>query len=218
VDRPKKPTPMPTQVPAKVGRYVVPEPVELAQVTFGYRTPPAYTADDPIVDVAMAILAGGKATRLYQKLVVEKKLASEVTASQDSNQLAGIVTVSATAATGKTVPQLEAALAEELAALEKAGPTSVELERAKRGILLGSLKSLELLNGPGGETGRAGLLQRFNHYTGDPGYLPKWIEQVEKVSAADVQRVLREHLGASKRVTVVTEPKPKAAPAPENKP
>ncbi|MDF3067564.1 MAG: peptidase domain protein [Polyangiaceae bacterium] len=218
VDRPKKATPTPKPVPVKVGRYVVQEPVELAQVTFGYRTPPAYTIDDPIVDVAMAVLAGGKATRLYQKLIVEKKLASEVSASQDSNQLSGIVTVSATAATGKTVAQLETALAEELTALEKAGPTAVELERAKRGILLTTLKSLELLNGPGGETGRAGLLQRFNHYTGDPGYLAKWVEQIEKVSASDVQRVLREHLGANSRVTVVTEPKPKAAAVGEKKP
>jgi hypothetical protein len=32
------------------------------------------------------------------------------------------------------------------------------------------------------------------------------------VSAADVQRVLREHLSADKRVTVVTEPRPKAPP------
>jgi zinc protease len=192
---------------------VVPEPVELAEVTFGYRTPPAYSADDVIVDVAMATLAGGKATRLYQKLVVEKKLASEVSASQDSNQLSGIVTVSATAATGKTVAELESALSEALTALEKNGPTPAELERAKRGILLSTLKSLELLNGGSGESGRAGLLQRFQHYTGDPGYLPKWVEQIEKVSAADVQRVLREHLSSNKRVTVVTEPRPKAAPA-----
>jgi zinc protease len=216
-ERAKKPTPQPKQVPAKVGRYVVPESVELAQVTFGYRTPPAYTTDDPIVDVAMAVLAGGKATRLYQKLVVEKKLASEVSASQDSNQLAGIVTISATAATGKAVQDLERALAEELAALEKTGPAPAELQRAKRGILLSTLKSLELLNGPGGESGRAGLLQRFHHYTGDPGYLAKWVEQIEKVSAADVQRVLRDHLGVGSRVTVVTEPKPKTTTA-ENKP
>jgi len=156
VDRPKKPTPAPTLPPAKTGRYVVSEPVELAQVTFGYRTPPAYSADDPIVDVAMAVLAGGKATRLYQKLVVQKKLASDVSASQDSNQLSGIVTIGATAATGKSVPELESALTEALAALEKAGPTPVELERAKRRILLSTLKSLELLNGPGGESGLYG--------------------------------------------------------------
>lgn len=212
-DRPTKPTPEPKAPPVRVGRQVVEEPVELAEVTFGYRTPPAYSKDDPIVDVAMAILAGGKATRLYQSLVVEKKLASDVSASQDSNQLSGIVTVGATAATGKSAAELETALAAQLVDLEKKGPTPVELERAKRSILLSTLKSLELLNGPHGESGRAGLLQRFNHYTGDPGYLSKWVEQVEKVSAADVQRVLREHLGADKRVTVVTQPKPQA-PAP----
>jgi zinc protease len=220
IDRPKKPTPDPPLPPARFGRYVVEEPVELAQVTFGYRTPPAYTPDDPIVDVAMAVLAGGKATRLYQTLVVEKKLASEVSASQDSNQLSGIVTIGATAATGKTVPELESALTAALTNLEKTGPTALELQRAKRAILLSTLKSLELLNGSGGESGRAGLLQRFAHYTGDPGYLPKWIAQIEKVTATDVQRVMREHLGAAQRVTVVTQPKPKpvaASPAPQER-
>lgn len=218
VDRAKKPTPEPKLPAPRYGRYVVEEPVELAQVTFGYRTPPAYTTDDPIVDVAMSILAGGKATRLYQSLVVGKKLASDVSASQDSNQLSGITTISATAATGKTVTELEAALDAELTSLEKAGPTPVELERAKRGILLTTLKSLELLNGPGGESGRAGLLQRFAHYTDDPGYLPKWVEQIDKVTAADVQRVVREHLTRAKRVSVVTQPKAKAGAAPEVKP
>jgi zinc protease len=218
VDRPKKPTPELKVPPARFGRYVVEEPVELAEVTFGYRTPPAYSTDDPIIDVAMATLAGGKATRLYQTLVVEKKLASEVNASQDSNQLSGIVTIGATAATGKTVAELESALSEALANLEKNGPTAVELGRAKRSILVSTLKSLELLNGPGGESGRAGLLQRFQHYTGDPGYLPKWVEQIEKVTPADVQRVLREHLGLGTRVTVVTQPRAKAASAPQAAP
>jgi zinc protease len=212
-NRPKKPTTEQKLPAARLGRYVVEEPVELAEVTFGYRTPPAYTTDDPIVDVAMAILAGGKATRLYQTLIVDKKLASEVSASQDSNQLSGITTIGATAATGKTVAELEAALSEALTTLEKTGPTPVELARAKRGILVATLKSLELLNGGSGESGRAGLLQRFQHYTGDPGYLPHWVEQIEKVSATDVQRVIREHLSAAQRVTVVTQPKPKPTPA-----
>ena len=190
VDRAKKPTPQPPLPPPRFGRYVVEEPVELAEVTFGYRTPPAYNADDPIVDVAMALLAGGKATRLYQSLVVEKKLASEVSASQDSNQLSGIVTIGATAATGKTVPELESALTAALANPKRQVPP-LELERAKRGILLSTLKSLELLTGPGGESGRAGLLQRFAHYTGDPGYLPKWVEQIEKVTAAECSACCR---------------------------
>ena len=69
-----------------------------------------------------------------------------------------------------------------LSELEKNGPSAAELARAKRRILVGALSSLELLNGPGGDSGRAGLLQRFDQYTGDPGYLPKWLAQIEQVS------------------------------------
>jgi zinc protease len=206
-DRPKKTSPVRALPSPKAGRITVEEPVELAEVTFGFRTPPAYSADDPLVDVAMAVLAGGKATRLYQSLIVRQKLASQVSATQDSNQLSSMAIVSATVASGKSVAELEKALESELRQLEERGPSELELTRAKRRILVGTLRSLELLNGGGGESGRAGLLQRLQHYTGDPGYLPKWIAQIEGVTAGDVQRVLREHLKPERRVTVVTQPK-----------
>ena len=75
-----------------------------------------------------------------------------------------------------------------------------------RDILLNVLGNLELLNGPGGESGRAGILQRFDHYLGRPGYLPEWVAAIERVTVADVQRVVTAHLGAAHRVVVVTEP------------
>ena len=197
--------------PAKAERLVVKEPVTLAQVSFGYRTPPAYTADDPALDVAMAILGGGKATRLYQRLVVQTKLAADVSASLESNQLASIASLSATVATGKSSAAVERELDAVLLALQKNGPSAAELARAKRRILVGALSSLELLNGPGGDSGRAGLLQRFDQYTGDPGYLPKWLSRIEQVGAKDVQRVLKQSLQKDARVVVVTEAAPGAA-------
>lgn len=211
----KRPAPraVPYEPLPKAERLVVKEPVLLAQVSYGYRSPPAYTADDPVMDVAMAVLGGGKATRLYQRLVVQTKLAADVSASLESNRLSSIANVSATVATGKSPALVEKELDAVLAGLVKSGPTKAELERAKRGILVGVLSSLELLNGPGGETGRAGLLQRFHEYTGDPGYLPKWLAQIEKVSASDVQRVVQRTLDAKARVVVITEPIP--APAAE---
>jgi zinc protease len=201
----------------KPERVIVKEPVNLAQVSYGYRTPPAFSADDPVIEVAMAVLGGGKATRLYQRLVVETKLAADVNASLESNQLAGISTLSATVATGKATAAVERELDAVLTELAKNGPTAAELARAKRRILVDVLSNLELLNGPGGDSGRAGLLQRFDHYTGDPGYLPKWLAQIEQVSAADIQHVVREQLKPEARVVVVTEaeaaaPAAKAAP------
>src|SRR5450432_486869 len=175
----------------KPERMIVKEPVNLAQVSYGYRTPPAFSPDDPVMEVAMAVLGGGKATRLYQRLVVETKLAADVSASVESNQLAGISTLSATVATGKAATAVERELDAVLAGLVKNGPTAAELARAKRRILVDELSNLELLNGSGGDSGRAGLLQRFDHYTGDPGYLGKWLAQIAQVSAADIQRVVR---------------------------
>jgi zinc protease len=190
---------------SKPERVVVKEAVSLAQVSYGYRTPPAFTPDDPIVEVAMAILGGGKATRLYQRLVVQTKLAADVSASLESNQVSSITSLSATVATGKSTTAVEHELDAVLAALAKAGPTKAELERAKKRILVEVLSDLELLNGPGGESGRAGLLQRFDQYTGDPGYLPKYLAQIEKVSAADVQRAVKDLLKPEARVVVITE-------------
>jgi zinc protease len=192
---------------ARAGRYVVEEPIELGQVMFGFRTPPAYSRDDVVVDVAMTLLAGGRATRLYQQLVVEEKLSSEVSAHQESNQLSGMAVLSATVATGKPLAELERGLERAVEALSQRGPTAEELQRAKRRILVSVLKSLELLNGGDGESGRAGMLQRFAHYTGDPGYLPRWVEQVQSVTSAEVQRALAQHFTKDKRVTVVTQPK-----------
>jgi predicted Zn-dependent peptidase len=195
----------------KAERLVIREPVTLAQISFGYRSPPAYTEDDPALDVAMAILGGGKATRLYQRLVVQTKLAADVSASLESNQLASIASLSATVATGKSSAAVEHELDTVLEQLEKNGPSAAELARAKRRILVGALSSLELLNGPGGESGRAGLLQRFDQYTGDPGYLPKWLSQIERVQGKDVQRVIKQSLRPDARVVVVTEAAPPAA-------
>lgn len=207
VDR-KRPEakPLPYTPLVKPERLLIKEPVTLAQVSYGYRTPPAFSDDDPALEVAMAVLGGGKATRLYQRLVVQTKLAADVSASLDSNQLASIASVSATVATGKSTAAVEKELDAVLDGLAKAGPSAAELERAKRRILVGMLSNLELLNGPGGETGRAGLLQRFDQYTGDPGYLPKWLARIEAVKAADVQRVVKSALRPEGRVVAITEP------------
>jgi len=194
-------TPLP-----KAERLIVKEPVTLAQVSYGYRTPPAFTPDDPVLDVTMAILGGGKATRLYQRLVVQTKLAAEVSASLESNQLASIASLTATVASGKSSAAVERELDAVLAQLEKSGPSAAELARAKRRILVDALSSVELLNSPGGDSGRAGLLQRFDQYTGDPGYLPVWLSQIEKVTAQDVQRVIQRALRPDARVVVITEP------------
>jgi zinc protease len=202
-------------------RLVVDEPVELARVAYGWIAPPAYGPDDVPLDLATTILAGGRSTRLYRKLVVEDKLASEVEASSDPNALATMLDVSATAASGKAPEEIEKALDAVIDGLKTTPPTEEELARAKRRTFLQIASDLEQLNGHGGESGRAGLLQRFDHYLGDPGYLPKWLAAIDAVTAADISRVVQKYMSRDARVTVITRPtaaapgvSPPPAPAP----
>jgi zinc protease len=130
---PTKPKPArpkhPARVLTKVERVDVDETVDLAKVSMGFVTPVAYHPDDVVLEVAAAVLAGGKATRLYKSLIVEKKIASEVSADLESNELASIFAVSALAASGKKPAEVEAAIDEVLKKLAATGPEPAELER-----------------------------------------------------------------------------------------
>jgi zinc protease len=193
------------KIPAEVRKEVT-EPVQLARVAMGWLTPPAYTADDAVLDVVAVLLAGGKATRLYQELVVKRKVASDVSASLDSNRLASMFGVDATVAAGVAPARAEAALDAVLSSLSIGGPTAAELERAKRRIRVMILSDLQRLDGHGGESGRAGALQRLNHYLGDPGKLGEYVARIDGVSAADVKRAVATHLAKDARVVVTTRP------------
>jgi predicted Zn-dependent peptidase len=186
---------------------VVDEPsVTLARVAIGWLTPPAYTTDDVVLDLASVILAGGKATRLYQELVVKSKLASNVSSELDSNKLTSMFEIQATVAAGQDPKRAREAVDAVVAKLGAEGPTAAELARAKRRIRLHILADLQRLDGDGGESGRAGTLQRMNHYLGDPGKLPEYVKRIDAVTADDVKRAVQKFLPPTARVVVTTRP------------
>lgn len=189
----------------KPTRLVLDEPVKVPRVALGWITPAAYKPGSEALEVAAEVLAGGKATRLYRALVVEKKLAADVNADTDDNALGTLFTVEAFASAGVPIQQLEEALITEVSNLAKRPPADDELRRAKSRILLAVNGQLQALNGHGGESGRLGQLQRFNHYFNDPGAIEQWYQRVWAVSASDVGAACTQWLTNEHRVTVVTQ-------------
>lgn len=212
IPRREVPKAAPTLTPALAARVqrTVHEDVELLRVAKAWITPPAYSSADPALRVATAILATGKASRLYRNLVVDQNLASEVSAYVDANRLCSIVGVDAKASSDTTAEKLQTELERALAVFAKDGPSERELARAKKALLVELFGSLEHLNGPDGESGRAGLLQRFSYYTGDPGYLERWVQSVNAVTRDDVRGAVNQWLDERHAATVVTLPKPGA--------
>lgn len=61
-------------------RETVPDNVPLVRIHFGYRCPPYGTPEFDALEVCSQILAGGRGSRLYRRLVRERKIAQDVAA------------------------------------------------------------------------------------------------------------------------------------------
>jgi zinc protease len=187
----------------------VPDRVELPRVFMGWLTPPAFRAGDAELTVLAQILAGGKSSRLYKSLVYERQIAQEASAAQNSYALSSTFVIDVTARPGHAASEIESAVDTELAALRDFGPSERELERARNTIETEMLASIEKL----GDNGLANQINRYNQYTGDPGYLPKDLARLRSVSVADVQRAARVYLQERARAVIEGVPgKPQLPP------
>lgn len=205
VPRPARQAPHARTLPQPM-RIVMREPVEIAKVAFGWIAPPAYQESHAPLSILAGLFADGKSSRLYRSLVVDRRIAVDVNADMDANALASVFSIDAMVARGTPSSEVERQLEAELKRVADTPPTPAELNRAKKRVQLQLENELELLNAGSGESGRAGLLQRFNHYLGDPAGLDAWQESLQAVRPKDVSRVAAEYLGTSRRVTVITEP------------
>jgi zinc protease len=198
-------------------RAVIHDQVELPRVYMAWLTSPIFKPGDADADLASDILGGGKSSRLYKKLVYEKQIALEVSASQQSLILGSVFEIVVTARPGHSADEMEKAVDEELAAFRKSGPTTIELERARNGVETGMIQGLERLGGFGGV---ADKLNEYNHYLGNPGYFQQDVHRYEAATTASVRAFAETELKPSARVVVYGIPgKPDLGPdvpTPEN--
>ncbi len=184
-------------------RATVTDTVQLSQMRVGWLTPPAYTPDAYSVDAATFALGGAKASRLDEALVYKAQTAQSVTCGSDSLKLTGFTTCEITAKPGVKLEDLETSFWEELAKLQKDGPTADEVASAKALNLTQKISGLQRLGGFGGV---ADTLDAYNQYTGDPGFLPKDVAMTEAVTAKSVQEAAVKYLDKSHAVVVYCVP------------
>ncbi|HEY2863601.1 MAG TPA: pitrilysin family protein [Casimicrobiaceae bacterium] len=194
-------------------RETVTDQIELERVDLAWLTPSRFKPADAELSIAAHVLAGGKSSRLYNKLVYELQLAQEVSAAQDAYALTSIFDVQAFARPGHTAAELQAAIDVELDRFAAEGPTVAEVERARNQIERAMYQGLQKVYG------RADTLNMYNQYTGDPGYLPRDVARYAEVTPATVQRAVRTYLRKDGRVVVFAvrgakklDPEPASAP------
>jgi zinc protease len=150
--------------------------------------------DADLLQLADAILTSGKTSRLYNRLVYTDQIATDVSSSLFSGDIAGYYQLIASAQPGEDIAAIEAAMNEELARFLREGPGKDELERAKSRLLSSVVRGLEQIGGFGG---KSDLLARNAVYAGDPGFYQVSLERLESASAEDVRDAARRWLGAA---------------------
>jgi zinc protease len=141
--------------------------------------------------VVADILAGGKNSRAYKSLVYEKQIAQDVSAYQDSREIAGLFQVEITAKPGFTLVDMEKGIDEEITKMQQSGITERELQRSKNSIKADFIYRLQSVGGFGG---KANQLNRYNVMWGDPGSFNKDLARYEKITTTDVQLAAKKYL------------------------
>ncbi|AKT42575.1 M16 family metallopeptidase [Chondromyces crocatus] len=181
-------------------RLAVEADVELPRVQIAWVTPPFFAKGDAELDFVAQVLATGKSSRLYKRLVHDLQIAQDVYARQASSQLASTFHIMVTLKRDQSPEKVLQIIDEEVEKLRKEAPTEDELTRAKARTLSDMVFQMEEV------TARADTLNMYNQYTGDPGYLSKDLARYEGVKLADVQQAAATLLPATRRVVTVVTP------------
>ena len=196
-------------VPVRAGdtRLLLEDRVELPRLYLAWHSPALFAADDAELDLVADVLAGGKTSRLYRALVYEQRIATEVAATQNSRELSGYFHVVATAAPGRTLEELDAAIRAEMDKVFATGPTEAEMER---GIAQAEVHFVSRLQTVGGFGGKSDQLNAYNVFLGDPNFFDRDLARYRQATAADITRAARQWLQSAGRVALSVVPRGRA--------
>jgi zinc protease len=182
--------PAATAPPALIGepvRLAIEDNVHLPRLYFAWHAPPIFQQGDAELDVFAAVLAQGKAARLYRSLVYEKGIAQDVEVFQSSALLGSTFNVVVTAR-----PQVELELLGDLIWRELAAAADhleeAEVERAVSRIETTFVDALQTLGGFGG---RADRLNYYAFYANDPGYVDTDLDRYRTMEPESVMQAAR---------------------------
>ena len=162
-----------------------------------------YAPGDAALDVTASVLAGGKNSRLYKRLVYDTQMAQDVSAYQQSGALGSSFNIIATARPGRTIGELQTAIDEELARLRREAPTSREVQRAVNQTEASFYRAMERVGGFGG---KADQLNAYYTAGGGPDFFAEDLARYTSLSASDVQSAVIDWLPADRRVELVVQP------------
>ncbi len=170
-----------------------------------WRAPKETDPDAYAVEMLADILASGKSSRLYRRLVDQEQAAVQAQAFPFMFEKGGMVGVFAVGNRGVALDKLDLLMDEEVQRVIRDRVTEEEMQKAR------NAKEAQLAGSYGTMASRARGLARYHVFYGDTNLVNTEISNYLKVSRADIQRVAKKYFTPEGR-NVLHYPVPDAAP------
>ncbi len=148
------------------------------------------------VEMLTNILAQGRSSRLYRRLVDQEQAAVQAEAFPFLQEGAGMVGVFAIGNRGVTLEKLDQLMDEEVARVQRDGVTEEELQKARNS------KESETASSYGTMLARATALASYHVFYGDANLINTELQRYLKVTREDLKRVANQYLTAKGKNTL----------------
>jgi predicted Zn-dependent peptidase len=198
------PVPLPSVEPPQRGERRVEVVYDAApEVLVGWHVPAGSDADAPAVAVLAQVLAAGRSSRLYRRLVIDDQLATAVSSSLGPGfRYPRMLTLAARPLSGRTPDEVLAVLDEEVGRLALEPPTMHEIQRVRNQLEVGEVVRL------GSNMGLALQLAESVGLHGDWRETFRHAGRLASVTPEDVQAAARRFLVRENRTVAVLVPPP----------
>jgi len=193
-----------------VQKKTIQDRVQLPRLYIDWITPSHFEPGDAELDVVSLLLAGGKNSRLYKRLVFDLQIAQDVSAAQASQSLNSQFEIVVTArppsdgtTVAATIDKIRGIVDEELQKLQSSPPDAHELERAVNQIEASFYGRMERVEGFGGVGDQ---LNAYYFDAGNPDYFNEDLGRYRVLSPTDVQAAAAHFLPLGRRVELTVEP------------
>jgi zinc protease len=191
-----------TKEPVQLGerRVTINKIAQAPLLDIAYHAVDAKSPDFVALQMTDNILSTGQSSRMYTSLVDQGQLASNVRTSVRATLDPSLFEISAQPRKGVPVEKLEQAIYAQLTKLQTEGPTPDELQKAKNQSIAAYYRSLQSI------AGRAQVIGQQQVIFGDYHRMSKVEDQINAVTAADIQRVIKTYLQPTNRTVAILVP------------
>ncbi len=177
--------------------------IQIPAIMIAYRTPSFKTRDSRVLDMVSTYLSDGKSSKLYKKMVDQKKMALQVGAINLAQEDYGMYILYGLPQGKNTLSSLVKEIDEEIVKIQ------TELISEKAYQKLQNKFENQFVNSNSNVTGIANSLARFNVLYGDSNLINTEIDIYRSITREEIRAVAKKYLNTNQRLRLEYLPKKK---------